>query len=145
MKRSVMSAVFAAACSVAVVAQSGGTMNKSQTMDKMDRKMDKMATQPTYVGCLEAGHDAGTFRLTHADRMGNDSMKKDAMAKGAMSHDMMASTSLILTSSSVDLGKNVGRKVSVSGSAPAMHKDEAGMDATTFTVKTLKIVAGSCS
>jgi len=81
MKRKVMSAVFAAAWSVAVVAQSGGTMDKSQSMGKMD----KMATQVTYIGCLEVGDAAGTLTLTHADRMGNDSMKKDAMAKAAMS------------------------------------------------------------
>jgi hypothetical protein len=138
MKRSVMSAVLAAAWSVAVAAQTGGTMDKSQ-------RMDKMPTQVTYIGCLEAGSAAGTFTLTHADRMGNDAMKKDAMAKGAMSHDMMASTRLHLASSSVDLSKNVGRKVSVTGSASAMHKDEAGMNASTFTVKTLKRVAASCS
>jgi hypothetical protein len=137
MNRNVMSAVLAAAWSVAVVAQTGGTMDKSQSMDKMP-------TQVTYIGCLEAGSAAGTFTLTHADRM-NDAMKKDAMAKGAIRHDMMVSTSLNLASSSVDLSKNVGRKVSVTGSASAMHKREAGMDGSTFTVKTLKRVAASCS
>ena len=141
MKRKVMSAVFAVAWSVAVVAYSGGTMDKSQSMGKMD----KMTTQATYIGCLEAGSAAGTFSLTHADRMANDSMKKDAMAKGAMSHDMMEPTSLNLASSSVDLSKHVGRTVSVTGLVSAMHKDAAGMNASTFTVKTLKIVAASCS
>ena len=57
MKRSVMSAVFAAAWSVAVVAQSGGTMDKSQSMGKM-------TTQVTCIGCLEVGDAAGTFTLT---------------------------------------------------------------------------------
>jgi len=113
-------------------------------MDK-SQSMAKMPTQVTYIGCLQAGSAAGTFTLTRADRMGNDAMKKNAMAEGAMSHDMMVSTSLNLAGSSVDLSKNVGRKVSVTGSASAMHKDEAGMDASTFTVKTLKRVAASCS
>lgn len=142
MKRSVTSAaVFSMAVSMAVFAQSGAAMNKSQSMDKMD----KMATQATYTGCLETGNGAGTFTLTHADRSDDDSMKKGAMAKGTMSHDMMAPTSLNLASSSVDLSKHLGRKVSVTGSGSAMHKDAAGMDASTFTVKTLKVVAASCS
>ena len=148
MKRSVVAAVVAAAWSAAVVAQSGVMTGAGQTMGRMN-KMEK-SVQATYVGCLEAGSAAGTFRLTHADRMDTGSMKKnamdkDAMAKDSMSHDMMAPTSLALTSSSVNLRKNVGRKVAVAGSESAMHKDSAGMDAPTFTVKALKVVAASCS
>ena len=142
MKRSVMSAVFSVGMSMAVfAAQSGGAMNKSQRTDKMD----KMATQATYIGCLETGNGAGKFSLTHAERMGKDSMKKQAMAKGTMSHDTMAPTRLNLASPSVDLSMHVGRKVSVTGSGSTMHKDGAGMDASTLTVKTLKVVAASCS
>lgn len=152
MTRSVVSAALAAIWSTAVLAQSGGTMDKNATMEKMNN-MGKMA-DVTYTGCLEAGNAEGTFRLTHVgamandsmkkDAMANDSMKKDAMGKGAMNHEMMASTTVNLTSGSIDLRKSVGRKVSVTGSATPM-KDGAGMDASTLTVKTLKNVAGSCS
>ena len=142
MTRSVVSAALAAIWSTAVLAQSGGTMDKNATMDKMNN-MGKMA-DVTYTGCLEAGKAEGTFRLTHVGSMANDSMKKDAMGKGAMNHEMMASTTVNLTSGSIDLRKSVGRKVSVTGSATPM-KDGAGMDASTLTVKTLKNVAGSCS
>ena len=87
MKRSVMSAMFAAAMSAVVMAQSGGPMEKSPSMSKME-KMDMMAVRATYTGCLEAGSAAGAFSLTHADRMSSDSMKKDAMAKDAAGMDV---------------------------------------------------------
>jgi hypothetical protein len=135
-----MSAMFAAAMSAVVMAQSGGSMEKNPSMSKMD----KMAVRATYTGCLEAGSAAGAFNLTHADRMSSDSMKKDAMAKDAMGRDMMAPASLSLAGSSVNLRNYVGRKVSVTGSASAMHKDAAGMDVSTFTVKSLRVLAASC-
>ena len=115
--------LVAAVSSVAVGAQSGGTMAKGDKMDKMEM-MDA-----NYTGCLEAGSAAGTFMLTHvatADHMGKDMMKKgaaakdtmakdtmakDAMAKDGMSHESMAPTTLTLTGSSVDLSKHLGHSV----------------------------------
>lgn len=136
--------LVAALSSVAVGAQSRGTMAKADMLEMVDA---------TYAGCVEAGSAAGTFRLTHVslpDQMGKDMMKKDAMAADGMSKDAMAPTTLTLTGSKVDLGKHLGHKVSVTGS-PAHEKMEArdegtmGKAATTFTVKSLKMIAAACS
>ena len=150
--------LVAAVSSVAVGAQSGGTMAKGDKMDKMEM-MDA-----NYTGCIEAGSAAGTFMLTHvatADHMGKDMMKKDAMAKkdtmakdamakDGMSHESMAPTTLTLTGSSVDLSKHLGHKVSLTGSLAhekmdAMEKGTMGKSTSTFTVKSLKMIAATCS
>ena len=160
--RSSVAILVAAVSSVAVGAQSGGTMAKRDKMDKMEM-MDA-----NYTGCLEAGSAAGTFMLTHvatADHMGKDMMKKDAMAKGTMakntmtkdavakdgmSHESMAPTTLTLTGSPVDLSKHLGHKVSLTGSLAhekmdGMEKGTMGKSTPTFTVKSLKMVAATCS
>jgi len=142
--------LIAAAVPVAVGAQSG-TMANDDKMDKMKMK------DATYNGCIEAGTAAGTFMLTHVvtDHMGKEAMNKDTMAKDTMSKDTMAPTTLTLTSSSVDLSKHLGHRVSVTGAAAggtmdAMGKETSAKDAMTkgasaFTVKSLKMVAASCS
>jgi len=153
MKRNVMAGLLMTCMSAAVLAQSAGTMDKG----KASGSMNKMSDETTYTGCLEKGNAARTFVLTHANRadsmqhdsmqhdsMKDDAMKKDAMAKETMNHDMMTST-VNLASSKVDLNKHVGHKVTVSGSDDAMGRGEAGMMSPTFTVKTLKMVAKSCS
>jgi pentapeptide MXKDX repeat protein len=139
----------------AVGAQSAATMAKGDKMDKMD-KMEMRDTN--YTGCVEAGSVAGTFTLTHLaadDHMGKDTMKKDAMkkdtmAKDGMSKDAMAPATLTLTGSSVDLNKHLGHKVSVTGSLAhekmdAMDKGTMSEATFAFTVKSLKMVAASCS
>jgi len=154
--------LVAAVSSVAVGAQSGGTMAKGDKMDKMEM-MDA-----NYTGCVEAGNAAGTFMLTHvatADHMAKDMMKKgalakdtmaknatlkDAMAKDGMSHESMAPTTLTLTGSSVDFSKHVGHKVSLTGSLAnekmeAMEKGTMSKSTPTFTAKSLKMVAVACS
>lgn len=157
--------LVAAVCSVVASAQSGGTMPKADTMDTM-QKMDA-----SYTGCIEAGSGAGTFTLTHleaadhmsketmktdsmkkADSMTKDTMamKKDTMASDSMSHDSMAPTALTLAGSQADFRKHVGHKVTVTGShahenMDAMKKDTMDKSAPTFTVKSLKMVATSCS
>ena len=130
---------------VATGAQSG-TMAKRDKMDEMEMK------DATYTGCIEAGTAAGTFMLTHvaAEHMGKDAMKKDTMSK-----DAVAPTTLTLTSRSVDLSKHLGHQVSITGSAAhrkmdamgrgTMAKDPTAKDASAFTVKSLKMVAASCS
>ena len=151
--------LVAAVSSVALGAQSGGTMAKGDKMEMMDAN---------YTGCIEAGSAAGTFMLTHvaaADHMGKDMMKKDAiardamakdtmakdaMAKDRMSKDAMAPTTLTLTGSSVDLSKYLSHKVSITGSLAhekmdAMDKGTMGKSTSTFTVKSLKMVAATCS
>ena len=67
-----------------------------------------------------------------------------AMAKDAMAHDSMmkdaTASSLGLASTSVDLAKHVGHKVTVKGVAG----DTMGGMAT-FNVKSIKMVGESCS
>ena len=140
----------------AALAAQSSTMAKRDKMDRMEMK------DAAYTGCIEAGDAAGTFRLTHltANQMGKDAVKKDAMktdamkkdtvANDTMSKDAMAPTTLTLSSTSVDLSKHVGHKVSVTGSAAhgkmdAMGKDTMAKDASAFAVNSLKMVAASCS
>jgi pentapeptide MXKDX repeat protein len=144
--------LIAVAVSVTAGAQPGGTMANGDKMDKMEMK------DTTHTGCIEAGSGPGTFMLTHVtadDHMGKDTMKKGAMKKDTMAHDTMgkdamAPTTFSLSSASVDLSKHVGHKVSVSGSSAhgkmdAMEKDTMAKGTPAFTVKSLKMVAASCS
>jgi len=144
--------LIAVVVSVTATAQSGGTMAKGDKMDKMEMK------DTTHTGCIEAGSAPGTFVLTHLtadDHMGKDTMKKGVMKKDTMAHDTMgkdamAPTTFSLSSASVDLSKHVGHKVSVSGSSAhgkmdAMEKDTMAKGTPAFTVKSLKMVAASCS
>ena len=144
-------ALVAAVLSVSVVAQSAGTAANGGKMDKMAMK------DTTYTGCVEAGGAPSSFTLTHLaadDHMGKDGMKKDAMKKGTMAKDAMVQPTWSLASSSVDLSKHLGHKVTVTGS-PAqgkmdamgkdtMGKDAMGKSAPVFTVTALKMVAVSC-
>src|ERR671915_275875 len=79
MKMIMSSMAMVTMLSVAASAQSGD-------------KMDQMAKDQTYTGCVAAGTMAGTFTLTHitADHMGKDAMKKDTMAKGPMAKEASA-------------------------------------------------------
>ncbi len=145
--------------SVGVVAQTGGTMARDQMAGKMDM------TDTTYTGCIEAGSADGMFTLTHVaeDHMGKGTMKdskdkgmmKDSKDKGSMSgehmeHDAMAPTTLSLTGTAVDLRKHLGHKVAVTGSLShgtmsAMEKDTIKAAPNTLSVKSLKLIAASCS
>ena len=158
--------LVAAVCSVAVAAQSGETTVKGDTMSQMEMK------DTTYTGCIEAGSSSDRFTLTHLsgdglmgkemkpaamkngsmakDQMAKDTMAKDTMANEQMDHDVMTPTTLRLASSSIDLRKYLGHKVSVTGSlahekVDAMGKGTMSKATSTFTVKSLKMVAASCS
>ena len=134
MMSSVAVLVAAVLSSVGVAAQSGDTMAKGDKMGKMTMK------DATHTGCIEAGTAPGTFTLTHLaadDHMAKDAMKKETMTKESMSKGAMATPTLSLTSTSADLSKHLGHKVSVTGS-----HDKA---TSPFVVKTLKMVAASCS
>jgi pentapeptide MXKDX repeat protein len=162
MKWNMSSAVIVAVAlsSAAVGAQSAGPMAKSDKMEKM-KKMDA-----SYTGCIEPGAGTGAFTLTHlaaSERMARNTMKRDGlkddtmaatkedtMAKDGMSHDSMAPTALALTGSSADLRKHLGHKVTVVGSLAhekmdAMKKDTMDKATPTFTVKSVKMVAATCS
>jgi hypothetical protein len=118
---------------------------------KMDDKMNKMNSEMSYTGCIERSPD-GEFTLGHAmassattkKSMGRDSMAKESMAKDSMAHDSMMkdamASTLGLASTSVDLAKHVGHKVTVKGVA---GDTMGGMAA--FNVKSIKMVAASCS
>ena len=82
--------------------------------------------------------------------MKNDNMAKDTMAKEHMGHDATTPTTLNVASSSIDLRKYLGHKVSVTGSLAhekmdAMDKDTMSKATSTFTVTSLKMVTASCS
>ena len=124
-------ALVAAVLSVSVLAQSDGTAANGGKMDKMAMK------DTTYTGCVEDGGAPSSFTLTHLaaddhmgkdamkkDTMKKDTMKKDTMAKDGMSQDAMAPPTWSLASSSVDLSKHLGHKVTVTGS-PARGKIDA--------------------
>ena len=113
---------------------------------KMDDKMNKMKSEMSYTGCIEQSPDGG-FTLGHAmassattkESMAKDAMAKDSMAHDSMMKDAMAST-LGLASTSVDLAKHVGHKVTVKGVA-----DDSMDGLATVNVKSIKMVGSSCS
>lgn len=150
---SILAAAFMTAWA-GVAAQSGSSMNQDKKMDSM-AKMGGMDV--TYTGCIEAA-GAGKFTLAHAvaatsrmpdESMTESSMKKNEMAMDTMKKDNMMSTTLALSSTTVDLSKRVGQKVSVTGSlASKMGPTDKGAMAkepAAFTVKSLRTVSGSCS
>ena len=113
---------------------------------KMDDKMDKMKAETTYTGCIERSSE-GAFTLGHAmasSAATKKPMAKDSMAKDSTTHDSMmkdaTAPTLGLASTSVDLAKHVGHKVTVKGVAG----DTMGGMAT-FNVKSIKMVGSSCS
>jgi hypothetical protein len=164
--------LVAAVSSVVVGAQSGRTMAKGDKMDKMEM-MDANYTgcieagsaagtfMLTHVATADhMGKDMGKKEAMAKDTMAKNTMTKDAMAKDGMSHESMVPTTLALTGSSVDLSKHLGHKVSLTGS-PAheqmnamekgtiekgtMEKGTMGKSTSTFTVKSLKMIAAACS
>ena len=125
MNRTFVGACLAVAFTVVAGAQDKDTMSK----------MDHMAMEKTYSGCIESSQ-AGSYSLTHVTAAG----KKKAMKKSTMGADAMAPVSLDLSAADLDLSRYVGRKVSITGSdGDSMN----GMAA--FKVKALKSIAASCS
>ena len=145
MKRMLMVACFGALATSAVAGA------QSATSMKMPNKSAGAAA--SHTGCLESS--AGGFVLTHVDmghemamadkQMGSDGMAMAhdgngmrRMSEGHMMHDSVRLTGLS------SLGKHVGQKVTVKGSAS--HASTNGMRAeAAFAVTSLKVVAKSCS
>ena len=106
-------------------------------------KMDHMAMEKTYTGCVES-NQMGSYTLAHpaiADAT-KSAMKADSMKKDdAMARDTMAPESTALSAAAgVNLRRHVGHKVTVTGTdGDSMN----GMAA--FQVKSVKMIAGSCS
>ena len=146
MNRTIVGACVAFALTAAV-----GAQDKKMSMEKMDH----MAVEKAYSGCVESTH-AGSYTLTHsmiadaknsmktADSMKKDDpmMKTDSMKKDdAMAHDTMAPKSLALSAAAaVNLRKHVGHRVTVTGT-----DGDSVNGMATFKVKSVKMIAGSCS
>ena len=146
MNRTIISACIAFALTAAI-----GAQDKRMSMEKMDH----MVTEKAYSGCVESSN-TGSYTLTHsmvadaknsmktADSMKKDDpmMKTDSMKKDdAMAHDTMAPESLALSAAAgVNLRKHVGHKVTVTGT-----DGDSTNGMATFTVKSVKMIAGSCS
>ena len=121
-------------CGVAVLALSVST-------SAQDHSMDHMKSEMTYTGCLERSSE-GAITLAHA--MAPKGAAKKTMSKDAMAHDSMMKDAmepaLTLSSTSVDLAKHLGHKVTVKGTTGDMMGGT-----TTFTVTSMKMVATKCS
>jgi hypothetical protein len=147
MNRAIVGACIALAFTAAV-----GAQDKKMAMEKMDH----MAMEKTYSGCVESGQ-MGSYTLTHsmiADakksmKPAAGAMKKDdhmmttnPMKKDdAMTHDAMTPAALALSAApGVDLSKHVGHKVTVTGT------DGDSVDGmATFNVNSVNLVGASCS
>jgi len=125
----------------------------------------------TYTGCVESVNRGGAFLLTKIDdseSMNGDmamkhhadmAMKHDESAMKSneaktMNHeqmsmpdekmDAMPSKSFALAGST-NLSKRVGQKVSITGSVSEGSMGTMRQDVSTLTIKTLKVIAKSCS
>jgi len=130
-------AVVAMSATAAIDAQSGKAMGKPS-------KGDTMST--TYTGCVESVNHGSVFLLTRVDGAG--SMHDDQAMKHHddmnMKHDDVAMKSFTLAGAA-DLSKHVGQKVSVTGSLSDGSMGTMRQDLSTLTIKTLKVIAKSCS
>ena len=140
-------AVLAMSVTAALGAQSDKAMGRPS-------KADAMST--TYTGCVESVNHGSAFLLTRAEapamkhhdgmsmKHDDKAMKSDAGDKMADEKmDAMASKSFALVGSA-NLAKHVGQKVSVTGSLSDGSMDKM-QDVSTFTVKSLKVIAKACS
>lgn len=138
MTRTIAALCFGVACSMTVVAaQAGGAT--------ADDKMAKQSPTVTVTGCVAEGTMADHYMLNNAAVATNGMMKNDAM-----SADHPASFAL----SGGDLKPHVGHKVEVTGTISKMgHTDkdkmspmaESAPKAATLKVKTVKMLASTCS
>ena len=162
MKWMVSAAVVAMSVTGAAGAQSAKATGKPSKTDAMSM---------TYTGCVESVNHGGAFLLTkiddpesmhgdmgmkHHDDMGmkHDDMSMKSNEAKTMTHEQMAmadekmgampSRAFALAGSS-GLSKHVGQKVSVTGSVSEGSMGTMRQDLSTLTVKTLKVIAKSCS
>ena len=156
-------AVVAMSVTAAVGAQSAPAMHQPSKGDAM------MST--TYTGCVESVNHGGAFLLTKIDSV--DSMHEDktmkhrddramkqddrAMKSDAaktMQHEQAAmaaekmdaiSAKSFALAGPTNLSKHIGQKVSVTGSLSDGSMGTMRQDLSTLTIKTLKVIAKSCS
>jgi hypothetical protein len=146
-----MNRAIVGACVALAVTAGVGAQDKKMATEKMDH----MAMEKTYSGCVES-RQMGSYTLTHstiaakksmkpaAGAMKNDDhmMKTDSMKKDdAMTRDAMMPAALALSAApGVDLSKHVGHKVTVTGT------DGDSIDGmATFKVNAVNLVGASCS
>jgi hypothetical protein len=118
---------------------------------ELQREARSKSTSATLTGCVAQGVAAGTYILTNITKDEQPNVK-----------DGLVRTSVLLSSTDVDVSKHVGHRVSVTGvylshgrtmSAAAMDKpaptEEIArgdkLTSATFRVKSLALVADSCS
>ena len=127
----------------------------------------KAADKPTYTGCVESVNHGAAFLLTNVDTgmapMGGDMKMKDhddmamqgepartmpheekEMPMADEKMDAMPSKSFALAGST-SLSRHVGQRVSVTGPLSDGAMGMSRQDVSTITVKTLRVVAKSCS
>ena len=157
-------ALIAMSVTAAVGAQSAKAMHQPSKGDAMSM---------TYTGCVESVNHGAAFRLTKVDGKGAESMHGDKTMKHhddmAMKHDDMAmksdaaktmqheqapmaddkmdamSAKSFALAGSTNLSKHIGQRVSVTGSLSDGSMGTMRQDLSTLTIKTLKVIAKSCS
>ena len=157
-------AVAGISATVAVGAQSATAMHQPSKGGTMSM---------TYTGCVESVNHGAAFLLTKVDSGQMESMHGDKTMKDhdhmAMKHDDMStksdaakpmqheqaavadekmdgmSSKSFALAGSTNLGKHVGQKVSVTGSVSDAAMGTMRQDVSTLTIKTLKVIAKSCS
>ena len=157
-------AVVAMSVTAAVGAQSAKAKHQPSKADTMSM---------TYTGCVESVNHGAAFLLTQVDSGGAESMHADKTMKHhddmAMKHDDVAmksdaakpmqdeqtrvadekmdamSSKSFALSGSTNLGKHVGQKVSVTGSLSDGSMGTMRQNLSTLTIKTLKVIAKSCT
>jgi len=149
----------------AVVAMSVAATVGAQPAKGMGKPSKSDMTTMTYTGCVESVNHGGWFLLSDVEGVGGESMNGMAMtphddmamkgdAAKTMPHEQtpmadakmngMPSTSFAL-SGSANFSKHVGQKVSVTGSVSDGSAGTMRHDVPTLMVKTLKVIAKSCS
>jgi hypothetical protein len=148
-------AVMAMSVTAAVGAQSAKAMHQPSKGDAMS---------VAYTGCVESVNHGGAFLLTKIDSVDSmhddktmkhhDDMAMKSDAAKAMQHeqapvadekmDTMSAKSFALAGSA-NLSKHIGQKVSVTGSLSDGSMGTMRQDLSTLTIKTLKVIAKSCS
>lgn len=111
-------------------------------LNAQDGKPSKMAdtTKATYTGCLAEINNRESFVLTHVEEDRRMSMPASAQAPA----DQMMSRVVTLTGRS-GLKKNVGKKVTVTGTLSHGMSDSMPNRRDTLALTSLKVVAQSCS
>ena len=130
---------------ISVTAAVGAQSAKPAAMSSNGGMMDM-----TYTGCVMAVNHGGQFLLTRVETMGAGAMHDDM----AMHHDhdmaMKGDTDTVVSKSyflagAANFRKHVGHTVSVSGMLSEGAMGTLRPEATTLTVRTLKVLSKSCA